>query len=652
MNELSKVSVCHILPALPAHGAEQLLVDLLKNFDRDRFDLSVILISEEGPLAREVRNLGIPVHLFLRKSRFDFSVLGKIRSHVLENRIDIVHTHLITADLWGRLALVGTKTRLVSTAHNVFFNFGRIQSLLDHALSHITDAIICVSSRVRTSLRHEGRLSPHRLVVIDNGIDFSRMETSVTREESRKSLLLGGDDFVLGIIGRLSPVKNHSRLLGAVARVLKEHDWPNLKLLVVGEGELDSMLRDEVRSLGISDHVRFLGLRRDIPAILKALDALVIPSTREGLPIVLLEAMKAKLPVIATGVGGIPDVIEDGKTGILVDPVSGNLAEAIVRLHDDPVLRATLGHAAEEYVNRKFNVRHIVDQYSRLYRSLVFRKKLSSPQRSLLRGVAHISGVLPKGRSVPPISSLRVLMYHRVSDSTEPDILNTPPFMFNRQMEWLRDEGYRVLSSEEAMRGLLEGSLPPRSVLITFDDGYRDNFTEAYPVLRKSGFPAVIFPSTDFVLGVSGHPRYRNWAKPVEYLTPEQIREMAENGIDFGSHGKTHAHFPGLSRPEAGIELKESRKHLEGWTGKAVTLFAYPNGLYTGEHMGLLESLDFRGAFTTHAGTNTKETHRFELRRTEISGKDSLEDFSMKLEGRFDQIQRISQNVRRLTGRK
>jgi peptidoglycan/xylan/chitin deacetylase (PgdA/CDA1 family) len=243
-------------------------------------------------------------------------------------------------------------------------------------------------------------------------------------------------------------------------------------------------------------------------------------------------------------------------------------------------------------------------------------------------------------------------MYHRVSDSTDPDILNTPPFMFDRHMEWLREEGYCVLPAEEALRRLLEGSLPPRSVLITFDDGYRDNFTEAYPVLRKFGFPAVLFPSTDFVLGVSGHPRYKNWTEPIEYLTPEQIREMGENGIDFGSHGKTHALFPSLSRREAGSEIQESRKRLEDWTGKSVTLFAYPNGLYTEEHVDLLENLNFGGAFTTKAGTNTKETPRFELRRTEISGKDSLEDFSMKLEGRFDPIQRISQSVRRLTGRK
>ena len=648
-----RISVCHILPSLPAHGAEQLLVDLFRNFDRERFNLSVILINEEGPLANEVRELGINVFLIPRKSRFDLSVIGKIRRHILKNRIDIVHTHIITADLWGRLSLLGTKIPLVTTSHSIHFNSGKLQGALDHFLSHMTDAIVCVSSRVRDSRKNESRLPFHRLVVIENGIDFNRLETPVTRTMAREMLGLGEEIFTLGIIGRLSTVKNHTLLLQSIAEICRGgRAFPNLKLLVVGEGELDGFLKEEARKSGIEKQVRFLGLRRDIPVILKALDLLVISSTREGLPIVLLEAMKARIPVIATNVGGIPDVIEHGKTGILIDPERAPLSKAIVQLIEDSSLRDRIGPAAEKFVAQKFNVCQTAWHYSRLYRSLIFQKRLSSPQRLIMRTLGGFSLLIPKKREKTSLPTLRVLMYHRISDSIETDILNTHPSMFARQMEWLKEERYNILSAEDAMIGLFNGSLKTDSVLITFDDGYRDNYTEAYPVLKRMGLPALFFPTSDFVLGLSKHPRYKNWKEEVEYLTPDQIREMSSNGIDFGSHGKTHTHFPTLSPELAEDELKESKECLEQWAGKQISLCAYPNGLYDPEHFPLLEKTGFKGAFTTNAGTNTTKTHLYELYRTEISGRDSLQDFSFKLQGKYDAIHRIYQNTRKWTGKK
>ncbi|EQD80190.1 glycosyl transferase, group 1, partial [mine drainage metagenome] len=195
-------------------------------------------------------------------------MIGKYRRHILENKIDIVHTHIITADLWGRISLLGTKIPLVTTSHSIHFNSGRLQGALDHFLSHVTDAIVCVSSRVRDSRKNESRLPFHRLVVIENGIDFNRLETPVTRTMSRESLGLGEEVFTLGIIGRLSSVKNHTLLLQSIAEICQGgRAYPNLQLLVVGDGELDVLLKEEVRKSGIEKHVRFLGMRRDIPVI-------------------------------------------------------------------------------------------------------------------------------------------------------------------------------------------------------------------------------------------------------------------------------------------------------------------------------------------------------------------------------------------------
>ena len=638
-----RISVCHILPALPAHGAEQLLVDLASHFDKECFDLSVILIRDEGPLADEVRRLGIPVMLLSARYRFDLSILWKIRSFVVSNRIDVVHTHLITADIWGRLAVLGTKVRLVSTSHNVHINSGRLQGVLDRMLAYVTDAIVCVSSRVKESRRQVSRLPSHRLVVIENGIDLERMESSATRLSARASLDIGPEHFAVGIIGRLTPAKNHALLFDAIETVCRSGEGKNLVVLVVGEGELEATLRKDAVRLGIADHIRFLGMRRDIPLILKALDLLVIPSTREGLPIVLLESMKARLPVIATRVGGVPDVIEHERSGILIDTESSVLARSIVRLRSDASLRERLGAGAEASVLERFDVRHAADSYSRLYRSLIFQKGLSSPSRSLLRLLGRVAPSIPGKASNGPSASLRILMYHRVSDSVEPDILNTHPSAFCRQMEHLREKGFVVLGAVEALDRLDAGSLPPKSVLITFDDGYRDTYTEVYPVMRRLGFPALIFPSTDFVLGFSAHSRYGGGKEKIEYLTPEQIREMSENGFMFGSHGKSHAHLTKISLYDAESELRISRDYLERWTGREVAFFAYPNGLYSLAHVRLLERLRFRGAFTTNAGTNAKDVSRLELLRTEVSGRDTLADFAGKLEGRYDSLYRWRQ---------
>lgn len=636
-----RISVCHILPALPAHGAEQLLVDLFRAFDRDRFDLSVLLIRGEGPLAREIRALGIPVVRLSARFRFDLSILGQIRAYVVAHKIDVVHTHLMTADLWGRLAVLGTKVRIVSTSHNIHADSGRVRGVLDRMLAYFTDAIVCVSPVVRASRTRESRLPSDRMVSIDNGIDLQRVHAPESRAVARAALFLGEGTLALGIVGRLAPAKNHALLFEAVALVCREGAGSRLAVLVAGDGELEAALATRARDLGIDGQVRFLGLRRDIPRILKALDLLVISSTREGLPIVLLEAMKAGLPVIATRAGGIPDVIDDGRTGILVDSDPATLARAIVRLLFDGALRERLGKAAEESVVQHFDVRKTAAAYARLYRSLVFQKRMSSTRRTLLRPLVMMPGLFP-GSFTPKsrLPALRVLMYHRISDSVEPDILNTHPVMFARQMERLREEGYAVLAPDEAMGRLENGTLAPQSVLITFDDGYRDNYTEAYPVLRRFGYPALIFPTTDFVRGKASHSRYRSWKEEVPYLTPDQIGEMRGNGIHFGSHGKTHAPWTRLSLAESEEELGESREWLERWTGTPVALLAYPNGLYTPDHPGLIERLGFYGAFTTRAGTNTRETPRFELRRTEISGRDSLTDFSGKLQGRFDRVHR------------
>ena len=246
----------------------------------------------------------------------------------------------------------------------------------------------------------------------------------------------------------------------------------------------------------------------------------------------------------------------------------------------------------------------------------------------------------------PSKGALRVLMYHRVVDTLDMDILSVTPFAFVQQMIWLREEGWEVLPLREALLRLENGSLPERAVSITFDDGYRDNYEEAYPVLLNLGYPATIFPVTGFVLGETEHRRYSGKNPKVPYLTIEQIREMKEAGINFGGHTHTHPLLTKISFEMVIDEIQQAKKLLEDWTGEKSTLFAYPNGIYGKEHFRILDALGYEAALTVRPGANRPGTYRFALLRTEVSGRDSLGDFIRKMNGGFDLMHRMTQGVR------
>ena len=279
-----------------------------------------------------------------------------------------------------------------------------------------------------------------------------------------------------------------------------------------------------------------------------------------------------------------------------------------------------------------------------LYRTLVRTRAFRKGRRGIpfLRSAA--GALLSRPDPVP--GTLRILMYHRVADILETDILAVTPFAFACQMDWLRKEGWTVLPLREALRRLETGGLPPKAVGLTFDDGYRDNYEEAAPVLARLGFPATVFPVTGFVREEAEHRRYRGRDPKVPYLTVEQIREMKKSGFDFGGHTHTHPFLPQISCEAAQEEIHRAKKLLEEWTGETSTLFAYPNGAYGKEHFRILDALGYEAALSVRPGANRPGTLRFALRRTEISGRDSLGDFIKKMNGGFDLVHGLLQGVR------
>ena len=365
-----KISVCHLLPALPAHGAEQLLLDIVRHMDRDRITLSVCLISEMGPLVREFEAIGIPVYFLPKRSRNDLSVIFRLAALWKKNRFDIIHTHLFTADLWGRLAGFLSWVPIVSTSHTTSDpNIGHLGRWLDRILDRRNNAVICVSKAVLKYRIHEAGFDPKKIHLIENGIDLDRFRETASKGEMETRLRLPLGRRWAVIVGRLVPLKGHRFLIEALSLLTK--DFAQLGLLVVGDGEEEKSLRALTEALGLSERVVFLGLRRDIPDILGISEVLVLPSSREGLPIVLLEAMAASLPVVVTPVGGIPEVVMEGKTGIFVTQEPGSIAQALRWIFENFDSARTMGKNARLLIEERYDIRTVAGRYESLYRAIL-----------------------------------------------------------------------------------------------------------------------------------------------------------------------------------------------------------------------------------------------------------------------------------------
>lgn len=375
-----KVSVCHLLPALPAHGAEQLLLDIVRHTDRNRVDLSVCLISGLGPLVKEFEALDIPVSFLPKRSRKDLSIAFRLAAFWKKNRFDIVHTHLFTADLWGRLAGLFSPVPIVSTSHTTSDpNIGPLGRWLDRMLDRRNNAVICVSEAVRRYRIEEAGFDPEKLHLIENGIDLDRFQKTASKEEMETRLGLPPGLRWAVIVGRLVPLKGHRFLIEALSLLVK--DLPDLGLLIVGDGEEEDELKKLVAARGLTERIFFLGLRRDIADILGMSEVLVLPSSREGLPIVLLEAMAAGLPVVVTPVGGIPEVVVEGKTGFFVLQEPMSIASALRRIFENPAMARAMGSDARKLIEERYDIRVVARRYENLYRRLLEKTLSGSSSR-------------------------------------------------------------------------------------------------------------------------------------------------------------------------------------------------------------------------------------------------------------------------------
>lgn len=342
-----------------------------------RFAPRVCGIHMLGPIGEEIRESGTPADaLDLNPGvRRPQDVLA-LRAYLARTRPHIVHTFLLTASLYGRFAAMLARVPVViGTEVNVYANKRRSHARAERLLMRGTDCVIASAASVRDFYVQQVDADPARVKVIYNAVDWSALDATVTREALRRELGIPEAASVVTIIARLTEQKAHGVLFEAFAGTPALADT---HLLVIGDGELRDTLRERAAALGIAARTRFAGARRDLGNVLAATDVFAMPSLWEGLPLSMVLAMGAGLPVVASRVAGIPEVVEDGKTGLLVPPGDATaLGAALAQLLSDAGLRTRLGAAARDFVVPRFGAESYVNAIVALYDSLLVAKGLA-----------------------------------------------------------------------------------------------------------------------------------------------------------------------------------------------------------------------------------------------------------------------------------
>jgi glycosyltransferase involved in cell wall biosynthesis len=349
------IRVAHVVGQLDTGGMERLLVEFARHTDRARFGLHFISLGGRGTVATELESMGWPVTTLDRPTGIRPSLIFRLATLFRQLKVSVVHTHNIRPLLYGapaaRLAGVG---RVVHTRHGRHYAAKPADLRRLRVATRLVDHVISVSDD-STRLAEEVGIAPAKLCTIRNGIDVGRFDYIGPVSEGPAVM-----------VGRLSPEKDPYTLIRAAAIVCAAE--PGFRLEIAGAGKCMVPVMDLAKSLGLERRIRFYGEVRDVAGLLARASQYVLPSLSEGISLGLLEAMARGLPVVATGVGGTPEVVEDGRTGWLVAPSSpGELAGGMLRVYRDPAGAREMGRAGHERVRRLFDVRRMVGEYERLY---------------------------------------------------------------------------------------------------------------------------------------------------------------------------------------------------------------------------------------------------------------------------------------------
>lgn len=366
-----------VLPVgLGVGGAEEIIRESLPLIEAEGFDVTLWSLKAERSLREEIGHEGERAMSLEGSSRWSPVVLGRLYTGLRRERFDVVHSHLFRANLAARLVGRAAGIRVIINSHHGTDAWRQAWARgVERATAGLADRIVTCSESVRRFAVEEVGLPPEKVVAIPNGISIRRFAARGQRSVVRASLGLAGDRPVLGTVARLDePDKGIAVLVSAMERVASR--IPGAVCLVTGDGPSRRELEEKVLQRGLGERIRFLGMRRDVPDLLQALDLYVQPSLREGFGLSTLEAMASGLPVIASRAGGLVEVVKEGETGELVPPGDPKvLGERIVALLLADEVRGRYGRQGVIRARTCFPLDRMVREWVRLYRWLLSEKR-------------------------------------------------------------------------------------------------------------------------------------------------------------------------------------------------------------------------------------------------------------------------------------
>jgi glycosyltransferase involved in cell wall biosynthesis len=366
-------TVCQVLHSLQVGGAEVLAAGMARQLC-DSYRFVFVCLDELGVLGQQLQAEGFAVEVLQRRPGLDWRLALRLARLLRRQHVDLLHTHQYTPFFYALLArLLGRRVPVLFTEHGRHFpDYPRRKRILaNRLLLGRRDRVVGVGQAVRQALIANEGLRPDRIRVIYNGVPHANGAGPTSdRQTVRREIGCQADDFLLIQVARLDYLKDHCTAIRTLERVVARR--PEARLVLVGEGPERGTIEAEVRQRRLEDHVRFLGLRRDVARLLAAADVFLLTSISEGIPLTIIEAMNAGLPVVATQVGGVGEIIEDGVTGLLAPAgVDAALAAQVLRLREDGALYQRLRQRGREHAQERFSEARMHAEYTRLYEEML-----------------------------------------------------------------------------------------------------------------------------------------------------------------------------------------------------------------------------------------------------------------------------------------
>ncbi len=373
MNTKNTCRILHLISSSGLLGAERVLLELAEYSRRAGLEVTIGVFQNSQnsnlELAEEAKGQGFDVEIFPCNGRFDKKTIRMIRDYVDKAGTQILHSHNYKSNFYAWRALSNKNIRWVVTKHGrrsgpklLLYNF------LDGFIVRHADRLIAVSEEIARKMNRAG-IDYKKICLIENGVSLDRFQKNIASDSIRESLGIRKGVPVVGTVGALTKEKGDIYFLNAAQKV--NEIFPKIVFLFVGDGRERPSLEKTASNLGISDSVIFAGTRKDVPKILSTLDVFVLPSLREGLPMALLEAQAARIPAVATRVGAVSHVLQDGVTGILVPPKNSEaIADSILQILSNVNIATEMAQKGFERVRDNFSSEKMGGKYLSVYKEL------------------------------------------------------------------------------------------------------------------------------------------------------------------------------------------------------------------------------------------------------------------------------------------